>query len=44
MDVKARRVYNRLRRSFMRLPQDVQKLVGFYIIVIHVLLFILILK
>ena len=44
MSVKVRLVYNKLRRSFLRLPQDIQKLVGLYVIVIHVILFILILK
>lgn len=44
MSVKVRIVYNKLRRSFLRLPQDIQKMVELYIIVIHVILFILILK
>lgn len=44
MSVKVRIVYNKLRRSFLRLPPDIQKMVELYVIVIHVILFVLILK
>ena len=44
MGVKVRIVYNKFRRSFMRLMPYIQKLVELYVIVIHVILFVLILK
>lgn len=39
LNVKVRMVYNQLRRAFVRLSPDLQKIVGVYFIAIHILLF-----
>lgn len=39
LSVKVRMVYNHLRRAFVRLSPDLQKIVGVYFIAIHILLF-----
>lgn len=42
--MKARSVYNVVRRAFIRLPMDVQRLLAVYVVAVHVLLFFAVLK
>ena len=44
MDMRLRLMYNRLKRSYKHFPPELRKLIVIYLIVMHVLLFIAIVK